>query len=90
MATRDIFQTVILQMTELFEAEQNKFVHVFFAVLSRFGLVLTLYLSVSNNCFIFLITNKTVTISLTVGNLFTNVMSKSTFTKHKIFENLIA
>jgi hypothetical protein len=45
---------------------------------------------VSNNCFIFLITNKTVTISLTVYNLFKNVMSKSTFAKHKILENLIA
>jgi hypothetical protein len=36
------------------------------------------------------VTNKTVTISLTVYNLFTNVMSKSTFAKHKILENLIA
>jgi hypothetical protein len=34
-------------------------------------LVLTFYLSVSNNCFIFLIINKIMTISLTVYDLFT-------------------
>jgi hypothetical protein len=62
----------------------------YFAVLSRSRLVLTLYLSVSNNCFIFLITNQLMTISLTVYNLFTNIMLKSTFTKHKILEKLIA
>jgi hypothetical protein len=33
--------------------------------------------------------HKIVTISLTVYNLFTNIMSKSTFTKHKILENWI-
>jgi hypothetical protein len=37
-----------------------------------------------------IITNKIVTLSLTVYNLFTNIMSKSTFTKHKILEKLIA
>jgi hypothetical protein len=74
----------------VYTAVQKNCINLFFAVLSRSGLVLTFYLSVSNNCFIFLITNKTVTISLTVYNLFTNVMSKSTFAKHKILENLIA
>jgi hypothetical protein len=69
---------------------QKNRVHLFFPVLSRSGLVLTFYLGVSNNCFIFLITNKTVTISLTVYNVFTNVMSKSTFARQKILENLIA
>jgi hypothetical protein len=69
---------------------QKNRVHLFFVVLSRSGLVLTFYLLVSKKCFIFLITNKIVTISVTVYNLFTNTMSKSTFTKQKILENLIA
>jgi hypothetical protein len=61
----------------VYTAVQNNRVHLFFAVLSRSGLVLTFYLSVSKKCFIFLITNKIVTIAVTVYNLFTNIMSKS-------------
>jgi hypothetical protein len=55
----------------MYTAVQKNRVHLFFAVLSGSRLVLTFYLSVSNNWFIFLIINKIVTISLTVYNLFT-------------------